>query len=256
MTPTSPHKGDVQPVQPAEIERLEDELAHVRAEFQEFVHTVSHDLRAPLRHINAFAQVIAEDLPDAPPDILGHLATIRQSAQLLAQQLDGLTMLSRLGQQAVQRQPVDVSALVHSVADALMQQQLGRQVQWQLAQDVPLLWADADLLRQLLTHLLDNALKFSRPREVAHIMLTWQAAPDAPGQCQLTLTDNGVGFAPEQASKLFKVFARLHPARDFEGLGLGLVASRKIVQRLGGRLGITAQLGGGCQVTVTLPVAN
>ncbi|MBV5345147.1 MAG: sensor histidine kinase, partial [Rhodoferax sp.] len=76
------------------------------------------------------------------------------------------------------------------------------------------------------------------------------------GQCQLTLTDNGVGFAPEQASKLFKVFARLHPARDFEGLGLGLVASRKIVQRLGGRLGITAQLGGGCQVTVTLPVAN
>ncbi|MBV5345146.1 MAG: hypothetical protein JZU63_06255, partial [Rhodoferax sp.] len=103
--------------------------------------------------INAFAQVIAEDLPDAPPDILGHLATIRQSAQLLAQQLDGLTMLSRLGQQAVQRQPVNVPALVHSVADALMQQQLGRQVQWQLVQDMPLLWADADLLRQLLTHL-------------------------------------------------------------------------------------------------------
>lgn len=241
--------------QVAELERVTRALAQVRAEFQDFVHSVSHDLRAPLRHIHAFAKIIEEDLDHPPPDILGHLATIRQSAQLLTQQLDGLTMLSRLGQQRLEPQAVDVSALMHTVAQELMQTCPDRQVQWQLAHDVPRVQADADLLRQLCAHLLDNALKFSRGRVPARITLTWMPAPDAPGQCQISLADNGVGFAPERAGKLFRVFSRLHPVRDFDGMGLGLVASRKIVERLGGHIDIRAQVGAGCRVTVTLPSA-
>jgi len=241
--------------QALEVARLERELAQVRAEFQDFVYTVSHDLRAPLRHINAFAQVIEEDLDHPSPDILGHLATIRQSAQLLKRQLDGLTMLSRLGQQRLELRAVDVSALVQTVAQELMQTCPDRQVQWQLAQDVPPVQADADLLRQLCVHLLDNALKFSRGRTPAQITLSWMPAPNAPGQCQISLADNGVGFAPERADKLFKVFARLHAVRDFEGLGLGLVASRKIVERLGGHIEISAQVAAGCRVMLTLPMA-
>ena len=104
----------------------------------------------------------------------------------------------------------------------------------------------------MFTHVLDNALKFSRGRTPAPITLAWSAVPDAPGQCQISVTDNGVGFAPEQAGKLFKVFARLHPARDFEGLGLGLVASRKMLERMGGSVAIEAQVDAGCTVTVTI----
>lgn len=241
-----------------DIARLTRELAEVRAEYQDFVYTVSHDLRAPLRHINAFAQIIEEDMPDAPPDILDHLATIRQSAQLLAQQLDGLTMLSRLGLQPLELQAVDVSALTQSVVAELMQHQPTRQMDWQLAQDVPLVWADAVLLRQVLAHLLDNALKFSRSRAPACVALTWQSLapvlPGDPAQCQISLRDNGVGFAPAQADKLFKVFARLHSVREFEGLGLGLVACRKMLARMAGSIRAQAQTDAGCCVSFTLPV--
>lgn len=261
------------PEQEVEVERLKHELAQLRAEFQDFTYSVSHDLRAPLRHIRAFAQVIEEDLPDAPPDIRAHLSTIQQSAQLLTQQLDGLLMLSRLGQQAVKLQPVPVLPLLQSVLDELQQQQPQRQVQWHMAPDFPALWADADLLRQVFSHVLDNAMKFTRKRELAQIDITWQwavpvdaetaAEPHATafmptlaqGQklCQISITDNGIGFVPEQASKLFKVFAKLHLARDFEGLGLGLVASRKLLAHMGGSIGISAQVNGGCQVQISLP---
>lgn len=251
--------GATSPLQPTDVERLEAELAQVRAEFQAFVYTVSHDLRAPLRHINAFAQVIEEDLPNAPTDILGHLATIRQSAQLLTQQLDGLTQLSRLGQQRVQWQAVDVLTMVQAVARDLVQHLPDHPVQWQWPQEGPLVWADADLLRQLLTHVLDNALKFSRKREPAVISLTWQMAapsqPGLPGRCTLSLRDNGIGFAPEKAGSLFKVFAKLNPTRDYEGLGLGLVSCHRIMQRLGGHLAIEAAVDAGCCVTLSLPLA-
>lgn len=245
--------------QAGDVEHLARELAQVRAEFQDFVHSVSHDLRAPLRHINAFSQILEEDLINPPPDIVAHLNTIRQAAQLLTQQLDGLTVLSRLGQQPLNVQPMPLAPLAQAVVDELAQRHPARQVYWQLAPDMPVVLADADLLRQVLTHLLDNALKFSHSRELAQVTLSWQAAaPDQAGaarQCQISVTDNGVGFSPAQAHKLFKVFARLHPARDYDGLGLGLVSCRKIVDRLGGRMGIMAQPDAGCCVTVTLPLA-
>ena len=279
--------GAATPADSTEVERLARELAQVRAEFQDFVHTVSHDLRAPLRHIHAFSKILEEDLSNPPPEILAHLHTIRHAAQLLTQQLDGLTALSRLGQQPLNLQAVPLGPLARSVVDELAQRHPARQVQWQVAEDLPLVLADADLLRKLLTHLLDNALKFSRKRELTQVTLSWQAVSPQVAvrtagatqagqgevpiavlgsdqvegqtggvrQCQISITDNGVGFAPAQAYKLFKVFARLHPARDYDGLGLGLVSCRKIVARLGGCIDITAQPDAGCCVTVTLPMA-
>lgn len=252
--------------QAAEVARLTRELAQVRGEFQDFVYTVSHDLRAPLRHINAFAQVIEEDLADPPPDILGHLATIRLSAQLLTRQLDGLMQLSRLGQQVVSLQAVDVVAMAQSVADELTLQHPGQALLWQLADDVPRLMADEALLRQVLMHVMGNAVKFSRGRAPAQVSLTWRTVPGeacergaqtaaAVEGCQISIQDNGVGFLSTQADKLFKVFSRLHPVRDFDGLGLGLVASQKMTERLGGRIGITAQVDAGCLVMLTLPLA-
>ncbi len=240
-------------VHDAQVAELRQQLEAARTELQEFTYTVSHDLRAPLRHINAFAQIIEEDLPDMPSDIAGHLATIRQSAQLLTQQLDGLTALSRLGQQAIHLEPVDSATVVRSAIDALRLQLLPRQHQWQVADDFPMVLADAGLLGQVLTQLLDNACKFTRGRQPATINVSWTVLPD--GRCVLSVQDNGVGFRPEQASQLFKAFGRLHPAREFEGLGLGLVLCRKMLLRMDGSISIEGAQDAGCCVRLTLPLA-
>jgi signal transduction histidine kinase len=242
-----------------ELVRLQHELAQTQAEFQEFVYTVSHDLRAPLRHIFAYAQVIEEDWPEAPPEMLGHLATIRGSAELLTQQLEGLTQLSRIANQPLQQQAVDLVTLTGSVVDELTQRAPERSVQWQLAGDMPAVWADAYGLHLVLSQVLDNALKFSRGRDPAKIGTTWLRVPATDpnyAECiEISLQDNGIGFAPEQSDKLFKVFGKLHPAREFEGLGLGLVLARKWLARMGGTIRIEGALDRGCRVLITLPVA-
>ncbi len=232
------------------LAQLERERDAARAELQEFVYTVSHDLRAPLRHITSFAQIIAEDLPGMPADIAAHLATIRQSAQLLTQQLDGLAMLSRLGGQTLTLGAVDTAALVRDVVDDLARQLPQRQVQWHIAPDLPVVQADAAMLRQVLVNVLDNALKFTRHREVADISVSWQ--PLDGGQSCIRVQDNGVGFAPQQADKLFKVFGKLHLPREFEGLGLGLVQARKLLESMGGQISITGEVQQGCCVSLDL----
>ena len=253
------------------LQELQRQLDAARAELQDFTYAVSHDLRAPLRHINAYAQIIQEDWPDMPAEVAEYLGTIRQSAQMLTQQLDGLTQLARLGSQPLNLQPADVGALAQEVADELTAQHPQQGIQWQLAADVPPVLADAALLRQVLVQLLGNALKFSRGRQPAQIALRWRLAPPAasePGpaescdaaaspeaMCQITISDNGVGFPPEQAKALFKVFGKLHPAREFEGLGLGLLSCRKMIERLGGSIALEGATDAGCCVTVTLPLA-
>ncbi len=232
------------------LAQLQRQLDAARVELQDFTYTVSHDLRAPLRHINAFAQVIAEDWPDMPAEVAGHLATIQKSAQLLSTQLEGLTMLSRLGLQPMTVQAVDVGALAQEVAAEVAAKYPQQPVQWQLAADVPPVLADAALLRQVLVQVLDNAVKFSRGRALAQVGLTWQALEG--GRCQITIRDHGIGFAPEQTQGLFKVFGKLHPAREFPGLGLGLVASSKMMERMGGTIRIEGVVGEGCCVTVNL----
>ncbi len=232
------------------LPELQRQLDDARAELQEFTYTVSHDLRAPLRHITGYAQILAEDWPDMPAEAASHLGVITQSAQVLASQLEGLTQLSRLGLQPLNLQAVDVAALAQDAAQEVAARYPQQVVQWQLAADVPPVLADSALLRQVLVHVLDNAVKFSRGSAPAQVALSWQLA-DAQ-HCQISIRDHGVGFAPEQAKALFKVFGKLHPAREFAGLGLGLVASRKIMQRLGGAISLQALADGGCCVTLLL----
>ncbi len=246
----------------AALQALQRQLDAARAELQDFTYAVSHDLRAPLRHIDAFAQVIAEDWLDMPTEVAGHLATIQRSAQLLTRQLDGLTALSRLGLQPPDVQAVDVGALAVEVAAQVAARYPQQTMQWQLANAVPAVRADAALLRQVLEQVFDNAVKFSLSggaSPMAHmpqavpIELTWRALHG--GRCQISVRDHGVGFEVAQAAALFKAFGKLHPARDYPGLGLGLVACRKIMTRLNGAIDITGLPGEGCCVSLTLPLA-
>jgi light-regulated signal transduction histidine kinase (bacteriophytochrome) len=237
-----------------ENERLQRELAQARAELEEFTYSVSHDLRASLRHVNAYVQIIREDLGDqGNATTVAHLDTVSHAARQMQRQIDGLMELSRLTRADLQWSTVDAGQLVRDVCTVLAPALAGRAVEWQVAPDFPALHGDAALVRQVLTHLLSNALKFTGTRAVAEIRVSWQA--HVRGQCAITVTDNGVGFNPQYKDKLFHAFQRLHSAREFEGIGMGLALTRKIVERHGGAVWASGAPDAGCSVSFTLPLA-
>jgi two-component system OmpR family sensor kinase len=237
-----------------ENERLRRELQQARAALEDFTYSVSHDLRASLRHVNAYVQIIQEDLGElAGADIRAHLDTVSQAAAQMGLQIDALTELSRLARVELQPSTLDVGQLLGDVRAALAPAPDGHELEWDVAPDFPALQGDAELVRQLLTHLLSNAIKFSAPRPVARIRVGWQA--HGSGWCALTVSDNGVGFNPQYVAKLFHPFQRLHRVREFAGLGMGLALVRKIVERHGGSAWAEGVPDAGCSVSFTLPLA-
>ncbi len=234
----------------AELSAAHAALAQAQQDWQDLVYAVAHDLRAPLRHIQAYVQVIDEDFPGLPTELQQHLGTISQSAQLLTCQLDALTQLSRLAQLPLHPERLDVAALVQ---DAIAQLQADPRwgsaalaVRWQV--DVPLgaVWADAAAMQQVLAELLLNTLKATLALPQAEPQVSVRCTADGA----LQIEDNGVGFRPAQASTLFKVFGKLHPVRQFEGLGCGLVRVRKLLNRMGAQIDMLPRSDGGCQVTL------
>jgi len=237
---------------PQRIAQLEAELAAARRAMQDFTYTVSHDLRAPLRHIAAYAQLVQEDAgPQLSAEVQGFLGTITDSARHMGTMLDALLELSRVGTVAVQLGPVALQEVLQGVVDGMGAQQAQREVRWRIAPDAPVVQADAALLRLALEQVLGNALKFTRGRALAEIAVS---AELLDGAVRLTVQDNGAGFNPEQAEKLFQPFVRLHSTRQFEGLGMGLALTRKALQRMGGNVAISAGVDAGCCVTLTLPI--
>jgi len=243
------------------IERLERELRLARNELDEFTRAVSHDLRAPLRHLGAYAQILREDLPEPQLALaLPHLDRISEAARLMGQQIDGLMRLAQIGQAQPQPAPLDVGALAQAVYTDLRRRSGpdtaegpdARAIAWQVAPDIPPLLADAALMREALAQLLANALKFTRPRAQASISLSslW-----GESGCVLTLADNGIGFEPAYQARLFQPFSRLHSAKAFEGLGLGLAITRKIIERHGGQIEASGVPDGGCRVSIRMTLA-
>ena len=274
----------------AQLAERDQRLADMAAAHEEFLRAVSHDLRAPLRHITSYGPLVTEVLQEADgalptgqalQEALEFLATMEQSARRMGRMLDALLALSRVARAPLQLQLLsraEVADLIAQVQDALAPRAAGRAVQWQLTLAERPVYADAALLRQLLTELLDNALKFTRGREPAHIAITLAVeppgasdartqgdpasagspgAPDsqgsAGGQVTLHVQDNGAGFAPAQSAGLFGVFQRLHRESEFDGVGAGLAVVRAIAQRHGGQASATATPGQGCTVCVTWP---
>ena len=241
------------------IAALQAELATVRAEMQALTATVSHDLRAPLRHITSYVQLVQEDAgPLLNAEVQGFLTTISDSARHLGAQLDGLLALSRVGVAALSLQPVALEPLVQSVVEELCAQTAlhspARQVQWQVSDALPTVQADPALLRQALVQVLGNALKFTAPRENALIAVTPLVAP--AGQAGLQVQDNGVGYNPAMQSALFKVFGRLHSVQQFPGLGMGLALTYKTLQRMGGTVAARGVVDGGCCITLILAASH
>ena len=236
-----------------QIQQLQAELAALRREMQDFTATVSHDLRAPLRHITSFAQLVQEDAgPQLSAEVQGFLATITGSAQQMARMLDALLEWSHIGAQSLQTAPVQLAAALEPCRAALQLRYATRTIEWRVAEGLPSVLADPLLLQMVLRAVLDNALKFSAGRAIAVVEI---GAESAGGQVTLTVKDNGAGFSPAAQSKLFQPYSRLHSARDFPGLGMGLACAHKAVQRMGGDLALEGQIDQGCTVRLRLPAA-
>ena len=238
------------------LQRRDAELAALRHAQQEWVHAVSHDLRAPLRHVLAFNPLIAELLQSPAPsgddlqEAISFLQTMDQSAQRMAAMFDGLLLLSRAARQPLQWQSVDLQAMLLRIQASLQLLCEGRAIDWQLPQSCPPVQADAQLLEQALTAALSNAIKFSRHQPQARIAVRVEFKADAV--C-ITISDNGVGFDGARAQRLFGIFQRMHRESEFEGVGVGLALVQSVCQRHGGQASIQAQPQQGCELQLRWP---
>jgi len=237
----------------AELERrVADRTAQLEAankELESFSYSVAHDLRAPLRAMDGFSRMAIEDFaPALPEEGQRYLHLIRDNAQQMGRLIDDLLTFSRLGRQAVNRQPVKTAALVRQVIADLRHEQEGREVTFVVG-DLPDCSADPALLKQVFTNLLSNALKFTRRRDEPRIEVSSHIDGDQP---VYTVKDNGVGFDMQYAGKLFGVFQRLHRAEDYEGTGVGLAIVQRIVHRHGGRIWAEAAVDTGATFHFTL----
>lgn len=237
----------------AELARRDE--AHVAArqrlqqEAQAFLHSLSHDLRAPLVRINGFATMLREDLEaKLDDDSRRHLRTITDSADQLGRMLTGLLACERIGQAKLHRSRVPLGELVREIVRELSPPDPERRLTWTIG-DLPDVDADAGLLRQALTQLLGNAVKFTRTRAEGRIEV---GARTGEGETVVTIRDNGVGFDPAGASRLFGPFQRLHGAA-FEGQGIGLALVRRIIGRHGGRAWAEGTPDGGATFSFSLP---
>ena len=215
-------------------ERTEQLLA-ANKDLESFSYSVSHDLRSPLRHISSFVSLLEEHLAERGDETTHrYLSTIANSSRHMSQLIDGLLAFSRLGRSAVDLVPVDLSLLVDAVVNQISHDTQGRVVNWVIAPDLPVVQGDALLLREVWTNLLSNAFKYTRPRKEARIEISWSVDP-AVGYT-FSVADNGVGFDLQYAQKLFGVFQRMHRASEFEGTGIGLALTRRILERHGGSI--------------------
>lgn len=228
-------------------------LLEANKELESFSYSVSHDLRAPLRHIMGFAQLL-ESRSGANLDATArrHVKTIADAARQGGKLVDDLLEFSRMGRAELKKAPVSLRELVEEVQRELAPEAEGRKVQWRVG-TLPEVQADPALLRLVLKNLLANALKYSRPREEAVIEV---GASEGEGETEVFVRDNGVGFEMQYVDKLFGVFQRLHRPEQFEGTGIGLANVRRIIARHGGRTWAEGAVEQGATFHFTLPHAE
>jgi light-regulated signal transduction histidine kinase (bacteriophytochrome) len=232
-----------------DLEETNRELEGANSELEAFSYSVSHDLRAPLRSIEGFAQILLEDHAQGlDEEARGYLGRVRAASRRMALLIDDLLDLSRVTRSSLSRQMVDLSALAREIAAEIEKSQPDRRVRFVIA-DGLVVRGDPRLLRVLLENLLGNAFKFTQKEREATIEF---GAVTRDGGVAYYVRDNGVGFDEAYATKLFGAFQRLHGSEDFEGTGIGLATVQRIVGRHGGKAWAEGAVGKGASFFFTL----
>ena len=241
------------------------QLESVNHELEAFSYSVSHDLRAPLRHMTGFAELLQEHASSQLDEkSLRYLNKIADSATSMNELIDDLLTFSRIGRSEMVKDTVDMSRLVTEALNDFLPETKERDIAWKIAQ-LPHAIGDKSLLKQVFTNLISNALKFTVKKEKAVIEIgCYSENPPAPPFVKgekggfsdeevFYVKDNGVGFDMQYSDKLFGVFQRLHRQEDFEGTGIGLANVKRIVQRHGGRTWAEGKEDEGATFFFTLP---
>lgn len=250
-----------------QLEGKVEQVSEVNRELEAFSYTVSHDLRAPLRHVAGFADKLARQLGEDADDKSRHyMEVIGNSARRMSTLIDDLLVYSRLGRSALRLQPVDMQSMVADTRamldstvkadtpddrpDETLAETSDHRIEWQIGA-LPILVADENMMRQVWQNLLGNAVKYSAKRERAIIEVDHERGDD--GNHHFSVRDNGAGFDMQYAGKLFGVFQRMHKVSDYPGTGIGLASVRRVLLRHGGRIWAESALDAGSTFHFTLP---
>lgn len=230
------------------------QVSDVNRELEAFSYSVSHDLRAPLRHIAGFTGKLSQHLGEQADEKTHHyIEVISDAARRMALLIEDLLVFSRLGRGALRLQPVDMQSLAEEARVLAESDAPGRRIQWSMA-PLPIVIGDENMLRTVWQNLLGNAVKYTGKCDVARINVDMHR--NGNGDYEFVVGDNGAGFDMQYAGKLFGVFQRLHRASEFPGNGIGLANVRRIVSRHGGKVWADAQPEKGARFHFTLPASD
>ena len=239
--------------QKVELVRSNAELAAANKELEAFTYSVSHDLRAPLRHISGFSQVLEEELgPRMDPAAQQSLRYIQKAVQDMGQLIDDLLNLGQIGRQALKEKPTELNLLVEAVLADLKSETERRQIEWKIGL-LPAVKCDPGLVKLVFANLLSNAVKFTRHQVPAIIEVGQMRVKD---EQVFFVRDNGIGFNMRYVDRLFGIFQRLHSRDEFEGTGVGLANVRRIIHKHGGRIWAEAEPYKGAAFYFTLAISQ
>jgi signal transduction histidine kinase len=236
-----------------DLEDANRELEATNRELEAFSYSVSHDLRAPLRSIDGFSQILLEDYSeDLDEEGRDYLGRVRAASQRMGRLIDDLLGLSRVTRSALRRQPVDLSAVAREIIAELRKREPERRVEVEVS-DGLVAYGDARLLQIALENLIGNAWKFTEKEPEARIEFGQDEELSREGRVPVYyVSDNGAGFEMAYAEKLFGAFQRLHGSEEFEGTGIGLATVQRVVHRHGGRIWAKGEVGQGATFFFTL----
>jgi PAS domain S-box-containing protein len=230
------------------------QLESANRELEAFSYSVSHDLRAPLRHLSGFARLLKERAAESLDEkSLRYIRNIDEAAGLMGKLIDDLLEFSRMARAEMAKSRVSFDQMVKRVLEVLQPDIQGRKIVWRI-NSLPDAEGDQTMLRLVWSNLISNALKYTRTRDEAHIEIG--SAKNDQGETVYFVCDNGVGFDMQYADKLFGVFQRLHSGEDFEGTGIGLATVQRIIRRHGGSVWADGIVGSGATFYFSLPSAE